>query len=1598
MTEFNRSLSVIIGINNYSNGIHPLETAKADAEELARILEQDYRYDKVILVTDDTDIKPTGENLLKLLGNTLPEENLTEGDRFLFYFAGHGIARPGEEEGEEGPQGFLVPSDAHYDKPDSLISMRDIYEYLAKLNCRHLLVILDCCFAGAFRWTSTRKFIYTPQKATRAHYQRFTQFPAWEVITSSAYNQEALDFLDNRGQDESNGKHSPFAQGLFKALIGKADFNNDGVIIAPELYIYIRDYVEKNSLQRQTPGFFPLQKHDRGEYIFLIPGRELNLAPTPELNPDNNPYRGLKPFEQQNAHFFFGRQELIQELFTLVSESQHRLTTVVGISGSGKSSLVKAGLIPYLNEDKKTKWQLLGTIVDDNKEIIDPIRPETNPYNALANAFYLLQSSDKINGDDLKEWCEAQSKTVNPLSQLIQKWSKNNQNVKLLLIIDQFEELITLASKRLLVSEEKKTNSWNKFKSWFKKTSNQSSSKISSPEKEALQQQWLPFIELLATTLKECPQFNLVITLRSDFAPRFANSGFKYYWEKSHFTVRSMRSDELREVVLNPATERALYFEPASLADTIVDEVSQMPGALPLLSFALSELYINLYRRWHSGETENRALTLEDYQKLGGVAGSLTRRVNEEYENLPDDAHRLTMRRVMLRMVEIEGEETLRRRVLKYEVTYSSNEENQRVEVVLNSLVNARLIVTGKDKESGEIYYEPAHDFLVRGWEKIQVWIQKEQENLALQQLLTPAAQAWENRGNRVGDLWTNNSRLGLLKEIYTSLNNNWLNQIENNFVQHSLERKRNNVILRWSGVTSLLIISIAVGVILNGLRNTAEQGQMKAEQEQLKAERSRIEAEKNRIEADKRRVEAEQRRIEGEKQRALTLVSASKTSFDSNQHLNALIRSVKAGKILKKEKEIQNDDDIYTKVILALSQAVYGAKEYNRIRGSKINFSPNSQLIASVDENILTLWDSKTNESLKRKYKSDVKTIRFTSDRKIAVAYNKTIEILSVDGNIINTINNDESIYDIQVNPDGDKIVVITNSAIKVLDLDGQTIAKLTKNSENNLQLSEWLPPQAIFSPNSQSIAITEGEDIIIWNFEKETTIKLNYGSGIKDLIFSKGGDNLTVVDTTWTDNGTVINLKILKVNGEEIKTVQHTIPWGDCSMGPEGVIGDIEISSSGDIFDDGKILAMSCWDGGVKLFRIISSSALYPNLKEEIWFQNISQNITSFKNEFSTSFFSTNGKTLAIAGIEQGEKIIKLWRLQKSNEQKRLTLEDKGHPIVNVNWSPDKQHIVTLNTDGTISIWNTKGQQIRNFPAHINNRNSQSIDLSHDGEKIVVSSDDGIVNIWSFKGRKITSFPHGKSFNTVDFSPIENLIVSGGDDGKVNLWRLEGEKVKKIKSFSHRGVVTDVSFSPDGKKIASASGDIAPNGSVISSENDSDNTIKLWSVTTGEEIHTLTGHFRGVSSIDFSPDGQMLASGGFDETLRLWDLKTGQGKVLKSDDDAVVDVSFSPQGKMIAIATGNQLESGYILKLWDLDGRELSSFNQIGSYKVTFNPDGQFLASADGGNSVILFNFQLDDLLGKACKLLNDYLNQKDIKLSEEERNLCSQIGVAE
>lgn len=760
-TDFGQSFAVIIGINQYQKSICSLETPVSDAKELAHILECEHGYNVMLLLDEEASLA----SFTNLLEERLPQ-TIRADDRLLFYFAGHGKAL----KGEDGPAGYLIPQNALPEDRSSFLPLQFLHDSLTSLPCRHALIVLDCCFGGALRWASLRDLGPFPEILHQERYQHYIQDPAWQVITSAAYDQQALDTFNGFNVNSRGriGNHSPFAQALFDGLKGAADIlpaaqgkqpAGDGVITATELYLYLRDRIEPitaDQRQRQTPGLWPLRKHDKGEFIFLVPGKTPNLPPAPELNRENNPYRALEPFEEEHQSLFFGRERWVEQLKDRLVANKQPLMVVLGASGSGKSSLIKAGLLPQLRHSVTPRWQILG-----------PFRPGTIPCQVLAQH---IKESLQIQPPTPLPAVSGNS-PQQPWKKVLEEWLESHPGVRILLIIDQFEELITQCQ-----SETEREQFLRVLKSWL---------------------DW------------GRDRVQILITLRSDFEPQFANTVLASYWTKgARFVVEPMTQNELRRAIEGPAAAKVLYFEPSSLVDRLINEVSGVSGALPLLSFTLSELYLRYLER-HGND---RALVEADYDALGGVANSLTRRASEEFEHLinQEPAYAETIRRIMLRMVSLTGDGLTRRRLPGVELDYQSPEENKRVQTVIQHFTDARLLVQGLDSD-GHRYVEPAHDVLVSGWPQIQTWVSSQRQRLLLQQQITRDAVRWRDADQRLDTLLSGES----LKEAerYLSEQAADLNRLEQLYIQASQrKRRRNRLTVSSSVAASLAVVLGGVG------------------------------------------------------------------------------------------------------------------------------------------------------------------------------------------------------------------------------------------------------------------------------------------------------------------------------------------------------------------------------------------------------------------------------------------------------------------------------------------------------------------------------------------------------------------------------------------------------------------------------------------------------------------------------------------------------------------------------------------------------------------------------------------------------------------
>ncbi|MEG4963492.1 MULTISPECIES: nSTAND1 domain-containing NTPase [unclassified Microcoleus] len=1494
MSEIKRSLAVVIGIDRYFNNIPPLQTAANDAQQLANLIEEKYQYQVLLLLDTDATLSNISDLLAGFAEKILvfPDGHKVQvaaDDRILFYFAGHGIALDGLDNAE-GPAGFLIPQDGERDDSDTWLSMQRLHDSLIQLPCRHSLIILDCCFAGTFRWAAVHREAVRSQKVYRERYARYTSGCAQQVITSAAHDEKAADSLYRFGQRSESSNHSPFAELLLKALEGEADLTKDGVITATELYAYLQSEFGKIAA-KQTPGFAQLKHHDKGEYIFILPGFDVNqLPPAPKLNENTNPYKGLQSFEEADSDKFFGRQALNEKLVEFVTE--HPLTVVLGASGSGKSSLVKAGLLPQL-KTTQPNWRILS-----------PIRPGESPFSALNSAIEnenlteFLISNELVSDKDLPETSTRSpsleaGQTLQSLLYKLSAWKNFNPHTKLLLVIDQFEELVTLTQD----SQDQEN-----FLNWLAKA-----------------------LEFLPDWLR------IVITLRSDFEPQFRDTALKPYWKKSRFVVPAMTREELRQAIVDPAAAKVMYFEPATLVEQLIDEVAQMPGALPLLSFTLSELYFNYIKNVREGKRNNRAITQEDYEELGGVTRSLTQRADAEYDELlkSDRAYAKTIRHIMLRMVAVGGGELARRRVLDEELIYPEP-ENQRVQTAIEQFCAARLLVKGRDTE-GKGYVEPAHDVLMRGWQKLIVWEREHQENLILQRRLTPAAIEWKSKEKplnfqqkieplvnfidssllscqnvfyqinatliKVGKrkpslqkrsqekqeefLWDTNPYLKVLDE-HLKYDENWFNEVEAEFLQRSLRRRRNNLRRKIS------LIATAFAVTLGFLFYQWNQN-----------------------------LQAQSR----------SLALSAEQLFSSDRELDALIEALKALKIMKQAVWVSSNTQ--EEVVSALQSVIYRIRESNRLKGHQaaiynITFSPDNQTFASASaDNTIKLW--KSDGSLLNTlsgHTNEVYSISFSPDSQIiaSASADGTVKLWKPNGTLLNTLSGHKGpVLNVSFSPDGKTLASASaDKTIKLWKPDG-TLLKTIQDKAPVISVS--------FTPDGQTIA-SGGADGTVKLWKLDGSLRKSFPAHkarIMSVSFSRDGE---VIASSSEDK----TVKIWKPDGTLVKTLEHNTYIFKVSFSP-----------------DSQLLVSSSADNIVKVWK--RDGTLLNTLTGR------------------SPSFSPDGQILAFAGIDNS---IELW---KFNNSLRKTLTGQTDLVLGVSFSPKNDTLASGTANSLAEVWKRDGSLLKTLSGH--QAPVSSVSFSPDGQTIASGSLDSKVKLWKQDGTLLNTLSgHKAQVVSVRFSPDGQTIASGSYDTTVKLWKPDGTLLNTLSK--HSGLVLSLSFSPDSKTLASASLDktvklwkmdgtllntmkhedqvygvsFSPNGQTLASASD-DGTLKVWK-KDGTLLKSWTGHRVAANSISFSPDGKILASTGNDKTVKFWKPDGTWIATLPGHTAAVRSLSFSPDGKTLASGSDDTT-----MILWNLEGLEL------------------------------------DALLKHGCFWMRDYFNNPNVNLSKEDRQVCDRIN---
>ncbi len=477
--------------------------------------------------------------------------------------------------------------------------------------------------------------------------------------------------------------------------------------------------------------------------------RALSDPPTPTRAASEGicPFKGLASFEPADADYFFGRERLAAELVARLVGTG--FLGIVGPSGSGKSSVLRAGLLPAL----------AGGVLPGSggwRRLL--MRPGERPLEELRRVLV--------------------SGAIDPLAEALDTLPAN---ARLLLAIDQLEEIFTACR--------------------------------SEAERAA-------FADILARAAAD-PNGRaiVVVALRADFYGRFAAyPALAELLGANHVLIGPMHASELRRAVELPADRVGVRVEP-EVVDALVDDVEGEPGALPLLSTALLEL-------WQ--ERQDGAMTLAAYQASGGVHGAVARLAEGTYARIPDERKQL-VRAIMLRLVgEGEGEAPVRRRAPLAELDLERNDD---LADVLTSLADSRLVTVSE----GSV--EVAHEALLRGWPRLSGWIDEDAEGRRLRHHIGQAATGWDAAGRDQGELYRG-ARLAAALD-WTADHALDVNELEREFISESRDAsetetrrvRRTNRRLRGllAGIAVLLAAAVAggtVAAIQRGEARDAETGQ----------------------------------------------------------------------------------------------------------------------------------------------------------------------------------------------------------------------------------------------------------------------------------------------------------------------------------------------------------------------------------------------------------------------------------------------------------------------------------------------------------------------------------------------------------------------------------------------------------------------------------------------------------------------------------------------------------------------------------------------------------------------------------------------------
>lgn len=1362
------------------------------------------------------------------------------------------------------------------------------------------------------------------------------------------------------------------------------------------------------------------------EEVRVAPVKSVETA-TDEKLP--SPYRGLFHFGPEDAELFFGREVFVTEL--VQATQTHNFIPVLGASGSGKSSVVFAGLVPELQQSghwKFTHFRPGAVRTKERHAIVDP-------FYALATALVPVYEPNLNTTAQLAQASELAEYLRNGkvlLSDVVTKFQHNYPQHRLLVIADQFEELYTLCQEDKLRRDflDKLLDS------------------IHAPISQAKS----PLV--------------LVATMRVDFLESaLSYPAFADVMSRLQIQIRSMNREELSHVIEQPAQKSGVMFE-AELVNRILDDVEDEPGNLPLLEFALALLW---------KQRQGDQLTHTAYKAIGQVKGALTSYAEQKYGQL-SSTEQEQVRHIFIQLVRPgEGTKDTRRLATKAELGEARWS-------LVQQLADERLVVTSRNAANQETV-EVVHEALIGNWDRLRQWIEKDRLFRVWQEQLRAAMRRWEETQRDEGAL----QRGALLVESQDWLQKRQadLGSDEQNYIKSSLaleerEREQAERQLRLEQDRQreraeqaerqlrlnrrdkwLLGIGLVVAVIVAAV-TTVQFLQVQKANDNIFAHSLLDRAEVTRkqpnllqfsvglgLQAIKLSKSVE---LKPFLYNDLALLPPSDTIDIDNDRgsVNAVAFS-KTGKYLATAGLAEKiGSDGYTcvweetgnnKSTNDRNKPRYCVQPVEK-RMKSVNavaFSPDEKhLVTASADGKVCVWDN-TNKG------REIQCIDYKDKDGLEVGANAVS--FSPNGNYLATAFTDGQVYvfkktnsnsntynqlPIETSPPSASVIAIAFSPdsklLAIASSDGKAYVWAANKDikPQPLPLDHKDSVNAVaFSPQDSNYLATVSSDreIHVWNLTKKAIVySMKHESGVVDVAFSPDGKHLATASLDgaaclWRD------WKTIKTD-ESDKTEESECKKAAVNLTHEGSVTDVAFSP------DSKYLATASSDNTARIWEVNSgyefarlshkdgvNALAFTEVKKQhqnyrnylvatanldgtarVWEINSERTIALMRHNEPVNAMALNHTTKQVATATINDKLPRMWSAangyQKTFLCNELEKESPKSSVTALTFSKHDKYLATINTNNKFSVWELDDKKTCWKPLGQDlGDNVNSVAFSPDNIYLATASFlNNYAQLWKIpidigkQGKILEGYKlvgHKQSVTSVTFSKNEQYLATASRDNTARLWEVRTDKIdKQVGCVQHEAFVEAVAFSPDSKYLATASSDGKVNVSNITKITSSN---QPGCQNSPSKLPQQNGPVRIVV---FSPDKEKnstdpdreknttysyLVTVSGDNTAKVWKVPDKGNKPVATmkHDEPITSVAFSPDNQHLATASRDQT-----VRIWEItSGKLVETIPHGGTVAavdfISLNNDnkGERLATMSGDNTARVLLWKRQELIERAC-----------------------------